>query len=75
MVDPQYIEAYVNRGLAYAVLGQPERAIQDFDEGIRLDSQLARAYSNRVLAYKLQGKKAEAIADLEKFITLVDNPQ
>ena len=62
-------------GLTQTEISKLERAIQDFDEAIRLDSQLALAYSNRALAYKLPGKNSEAIADFEKFITLVDNPQ
>ena len=39
--------AYSNRGNAYSWLGQYLRAIQDFDEAIRLDPQLVLAYYNR----------------------------
>jgi tetratricopeptide (TPR) repeat protein len=72
-LDPEYTEAYNNRGSAYAGLGQYQRAIQDFDEAIRLNPEYAEAYYNRGLTYKLQGKKSQAIADFEKFITLTDN--
>ena len=67
--------AYSNRGLAHHYLGQLERAIEDYDEAIRLNPEDAVAYYNRGLAYKELGKKAEAIDDFEKFITLTDNPQ
>mgnify|MGYP003325236570 CR=1 FL=1 len=35
--NPKFASAYNNRGLACARLGQNERAIQDFDEAIRLN--------------------------------------
>ena len=43
-LDPDYINAHSNRGLAYYNLGQHERAIQDFDEALRLDPNFAKAY-------------------------------
>ena len=67
--------AYSNRGLAYHYLGQLDRAIEDYDEAIRLNPNLAETYYNRGRAYKEQGKKAEAIADFEKSIALTTNPQ
>ena len=45
--------AYANRGLAYANLGQLQRAIKDFDEAIRLDPRQAPAYAGRAFAHTL----------------------
>jgi len=39
-LDPQTASAYVNRGNAYSDLGRYQRAIQDFDQAIRLNSRL-----------------------------------
>jgi len=75
MPTPQYTNAYTNRDSTYANLGQFERAIEDYNEAIRLNPNLAMAYNNRGTAYKLKGKKAEAIADFKKVITLTNNPQ
>ena len=62
----QDAEAYVNRGLAYALMGQYERAIQDFTEAIRLNPQDAEAYYVRGLIYGELGKSDEAARDFAK---------
>jgi Tfp pilus assembly protein PilF len=38
--------AYANRGIAFGNKGQHDRAIQDFDEALRLDPQNAVMYNN-----------------------------
>ena len=55
-----------NRGLAYFYLGQHERAIQDYDEVIRLDPQYVDAYYNRGLAYRNLGNRVESERDIQK---------
>lgn len=68
-------DACNTRGNRYLELRQLRRAIEEFDEAIRLDPKYAVAYGNRALVYKLQGNKAKAIADFEKFITLTSDPR
>lgn len=64
-------KAYSNRGDAYSVLGQHQRAIQDYQEAIRLDSQDGpRVYYNRGGAYLNLGQYGQAIEDLDEFIRL-----
>ena len=43
-----------------------ERAIDDYDEAIRLDPEFARAYYKRGVAYRAIGKSIEAERDLAK---------
>ena len=57
---------YNNRGSVYHTLGQHRRAIQDYDEAIRLSSQLAAACNNRGGAYARLGQAANATSDQEK---------
>ena len=57
---------YSNRGLASYNLGQYERAIQDYDQAIRLDPQNALAYYGRGLVYKELDKSTEAELDIAK---------
>jgi len=64
--DPQYEDAYYNRGLAYSYLGQHKRAIHDYDEAIRLDPQYADAYYNRGVAYERLGQQKLADRDFAK---------
>ena len=73
--DPTTKDAsvYYNRGLAYSNKGQYDRAIQDFDQAIRLNPQYARAYVNRGFAYDDQGQRDRAIQDYDQAIRL--NPQ
>jgi len=68
-------DACNTRGNRYLELSQLRRAIEEFDEAIRLDPKYAVAYGNRAIAYKLQGNKAKAISDFEKFIALASDPR
>ena len=58
--------ALVDSGYEYNSLGQYERAIQDFDEAIRLNPQNAGAYHNRGIAYGRIGKSIEEERDFAK---------
>jgi len=68
-------DAYNTRGNRYLEQRQLNRAIEEFDEAVRLDPKYAVAYGNRAIAYKLQGNKTKAISDFEKFITLTSDPR
>ena len=52
------------------VLGQPQQAIEDYGEAIRLEPQYAKAYYNRGNAYAVQGKHQQAIEDYDEAISL-----
>ena len=54
------------RGDSYAEEGLYERAIQEYDEAIRLERDHARAYYHRGLAYEALGKTIEAERDFAK---------
>jgi tetratricopeptide (TPR) repeat protein len=54
---------FVTRATAYQREGQLERAIQDYDEAIRLDPSSATAYYNRGVAYGTKGDWDRAIED------------
>ena len=63
--------AYTNRGWAYDALGQLQRAIEDYDEAIRLKPEKASlAYANRGLAYANLGQLQRAIKDFDEAIRL-----
>ncbi len=54
-VYPEYARAYNNRGIVYRSHGQHERAIEDYNEAIRLDPQNPLPYTNRGVAYGRRG--------------------
>ncbi len=69
-LDPNFADAYNNRGSVKKELGQPAAAIADYDRAIALNPALARAYYNRGNAKAALGQPAAAIADHDRAIEL-----
>ncbi len=72
-LNPQLVEVYNGRGVAYGNLGKLDLAIADFDYAIALDPDYAVAYGNRGTTYVLKGELDLAIQDFTQAIDL--NPQ
>ena len=62
--------AFDDRGNAYKAKGEIDRAIQDYDEAIRLKPDDAKAFLNRGTAYKAKGEIDRAIQDYDEAIRL-----
>ena len=62
-IEPKYVSAYINRSVAYIMLGNSQKAIADCTRAIDLDSKEAIAYYNRGVAYKKLGNIVQANAD------------
>ena len=69
-LNPDYAEAYNNRGAAYGDKGDVDRAIDDCNTAITLKSDYADAYNNRGNAYDNKGKVDRAISDYTEAIDL-----
>ena len=65
--EPDFTEAYVNRGVLYLEQGLYDRAIEDFDKVIKLNPDYALAYNNRGLAYAQKDTYDRAIDDCDTF--------
>jgi tetratricopeptide (TPR) repeat protein len=65
--------AYVNRGSAYSDMGNDDRAIEDFDQALRMVPGLAPAFLNRGNAYAHMGDTARALKDYDQAIRLDPN--
>ena len=61
-------DAYNNRGFAYHTKGEKDRAIQNYNEAIRLNPNYANAYNNRGNAYADKGDNDRAIQDFNEAI-------
>ena len=72
-INPQFFQAYNNRGNAKSALGKHEEAIEDCDKAIKINPQLFQAYNNRGNAKSESGRHEEAIEDYNKAIEI--NPQ
>ena len=67
--DPKHVEAYFNRGLAYAQgEDQDDQAISDFNKVIELDPKHASAYNNRGLLHMNSRRYDQAISDFDTAI-------
>ncbi len=61
---------FYNRGIAYAKKNQYDRAIEDFNQAIRLDPDSIFALNNRGAAYARKGQLDDAIADFNEAIRI-----
>lgn len=65
-LQPDFVNAYNIRGIAYINLKQYPEAIQDYGEAIRLKPDDAVLFINRGSVYLLQGNKELGCGDLKK---------
>ena len=70
LFHPGYADAYSNRGNAYGYLGEYRRAIEDFDQVLRLDPGNSRAYSHRARARCHLGQVEASLDDFMQAIRL-----
>jgi tetratricopeptide (TPR) repeat protein len=62
--------AFNNRGVAYRLKGEYDRALTDYDEAIRLNPNSANAHNNRGIIYRIKGDYDRAIGDYDEAILL-----
>ena len=63
-------EAFNNRGVAYRLKGDYDRAIADYNQAIKLNAKFAIAYNNRGVAYDRNGEYDRAFLDYDQAIKL-----
>jgi tetratricopeptide (TPR) repeat protein len=64
--NPKDVIAYHNRGDAYGLKGDLDRAISDYTKAIELNPNFAPAYNGRGRAYTSKGDYIHAVADVTK---------
>jgi tetratricopeptide (TPR) repeat protein len=69
-IDPEYVQAYNNRGGIYVEKGLYDKAILDFEKTIELDSTYAMAYINRAFVNSQRGLYDKVISDCSKAIKI-----
>ena len=72
-LDPNYANAWYNKGLVLSGQGKYDEAIKAFDEAVRLDPNYADAWYNRGYALYNLGKYDEAIKCYDEVIRLIPN--
>ena len=71
--DPEFAEAYNNRGNAYRDMKDYAKAMQDYNKAISINPNLEKTYSNRGNIYFDQRNYQMAINDYNKAISLNTN--
>ena len=71
---PDYVKAYDQRALYYAIKNEFDKAIQDHNKAIELDPEWMHLYYNRAVTYKNMGQIELAINDLNKIIETSNDP-
>lgn len=66
--DPDYAEAYCDRGIARYMMGEHGKAFRDFELALEKDPTLGKAHFHRAILLDQDGKTAEAIEAYESFI-------
>ena len=69
-LNPNYTEAYFNRGKCYGKQGSYESALKDFDKAIQLDPDYTQAYYKRGYCYYEEKNYESALKDFDKAIQL-----
>ena len=72
-LNPKFMNAYTNRGLAYYNLGDRERAFEDYSAAIRIDPNAKDAavpYLNRSIIWRARGNTDRAFEDIENSLKL-----
>ncbi len=63
--NPNEVEAYYNRGIAYAKIDNYREAIADFNQALNLNQKIADIYVERAKVHLALGNREAAIADLK----------
>lgn len=71
--NPDFADAYINRGLVKNELNDFEGSITDYDKAIELDSKCSLAFNNRGYSKYKKGDYEGALADYNKAILLNPN--
>lgn len=72
-INPNFAEAYYNRGYAYDDKGEYDQAIKDYTQAIEINPNYAEAYYNRGIAYRKKGEPDQAIADYDQAVEINPN--
>jgi tetratricopeptide (TPR) repeat protein len=71
-LDPNNVEAWLNKGFALRLLERYEEALADFDRVITLDDKNARGFALRGMIYLQLKRYPEALADFDRALALDD---
>jgi tetratricopeptide (TPR) repeat protein len=72
-IDPEFTDAYFDRGIAFRRIDDYDRTIADYTQAIALDPDHVLSFYQRGVVYHYQGDLDKAISDLNKVTELDSN--
>ena len=69
-IDPNYVEALINRGSTYAIMGMSDNALMDFTHALEFEKTNAEIYNKRGEIYLQNGMYDKAIKDFTSALIL-----
>ena len=74
-MNPSYVEAFANRGTAYAIAGSLDSAIADYTSALSLNPNLSGVYDNRARVEEAKSDQVRAANNFQKskLLTVVHN--
>ncbi|NET32379.1 MAG: tetratricopeptide repeat protein, partial [Cyanothece sp. SIO1E1] len=69
-IQPDYHQAWYNRGVALSALGHKEEAITSYDQALVIQPDTHQAWNNRGVALSALGRKEEAIASYDQALAI-----
>jgi len=70
VIDPEYVEAWIKKGLALRSQGGFERAIRCYDKALEIDPNRAEVWYNKGIALRGLGRFDEAVKFYDKALEL-----
>ena len=71
-LNPKDEFAYLERGDAYIYLGDPEKALNNYNRAIEINKRFIKAYYGMATAHVMLGEKKHALVEIAKAIELED---
>src|SRR5258706_8752404 len=73
-INPDYFQAFHNRGLTFMSLKQYEKAINDFEFFLKYQPEDPEIYNLIGICYRLNGKYQEALVIINKALAIKPDP-
>ena len=68
-LTPKYPDTYLDRGNVRHAMSEPEKALKDYSEAIRLRPDWGEAYANRAVIYSELGDDEKSDGDRKKALS------
>jgi tetratricopeptide (TPR) repeat protein len=72
-IDSSYLDAYLNRAVAYTARRQYDKALEDYTSALGLDNNSVPVYNNRGVLYTATEEYELAMADFDRVISIDPN--